>query len=379
MTDNPVILCVDDEREILIGLQSQLYRAFGTDCSVEMAESAEEALELIDEMIPDEAILMVLISDQLMPGMKGHELLIKVHEKCPNTLKILLTGQANINAISEAVNKANLYRYMEKPWDGQDLILTVREAMKSYRQDDEIKKQNRLLEMQNAQLEQRVEERTHELEAEQQKSEAMLLNILPEEIANELKETGEAKPKNYKMATLLFTDFSGFTALAGKITPGEVVKTLNECFTAFDEIVERNNLEKIKTIGDAYMAAAGIPVANETNAIDAVKAALEIHEWVNVWNTKRRSEGKELWELRIGIHTGELVAGVIGKKKFAYDVWGDAVNIAARMESAGEVGKVNISHDTYLKVKDLYDCETRGFIPVKGKGEIEMFFVVKAK
>ena len=175
--------------------------------------------------------------------------------------------------------------------------------------------------------------------------------------------------------SVLFTDFQGFTKLASEITPQELVQTLNECYTAFDDIADAHNLEKIKTIGDAYMCAGGLPLENTSNALDAVAAACEIQQWVANWNAKRVAGGMISWDLRIGIHTGKLIAGVIGKTKFAYDVWGDAVNIASRMESNGAPGKVNISKDTYELVMEQFKCTYRGKIEVKGKGEIEMYFV----
>lgn len=369
------IICVDDERVVLNGLQAQLTRDFGKEYVIEMAESAEEALELIEELQAEGRDVPVLISDQLMPGMKGHELLIEVHRSSPETFKILLTGQSDISAISEAVNSANLYRYIAKPWDGTDLVLTVKEAIRSYYQDKQLEIQNRQLERHNRELEQLVEERTAELREEKDKSEELLLNILPRETAQELIERGEATPRHYDQATILFTDFQAFTKSASDITPQELVSTLNECFTAFDEIIGRHNLEKIKTIGDAYMCAGGIPTENTTNALDAVAAAIEIRDWVKQWNDNRQAQGKDTWEARLGLHTGELIAGVIGKKKFAYDVWGDAVNLAARMETNGQAGQVNISQATYNLVKDSFNCLPRGPVEVKGKGLMDMWFV----
>lgn len=373
--ENAVILCVDDERVVLNGLQSQLSRDFGSDYILEFAESGEEALELINEFITEGTDVPVVISDQLMPGLKGHQLLSKVHHLAPTTYKILLTGQSDLNAVTEAVNQANLYRYIAKPWEGTDLILTVREALKSFYQDKQLEIQNRLLERHNRELEQLVEERTVELRREKDKSEELLLNILPKETAEELIKSGMATPKHYDLVSIIFTDFKAFTETASEVAPQELVETLNESFTAFDEICEKYKLEKIKTIGDAYMCAGGLPVANKTNPIDAVRAACEMNLWTKEWNIRRQAEGKVPWEIRIGVHTGELVAGVIGKKKFAYDVWGDAVNIAARMESSGEEGKVNISGITYELVKGLFNCEYRGKIAVRGRGEIDMYFV----
>lgn len=370
-----IIICVDDERIVLNGLQSQLGRDFGANFSIELAESGEEALDLVTELIQAGDEIVVVISDQLMPGIKGHELLKQTHLLTPSTYNILLTGQTDIEAVTEAVNYANLYRYMSKPWEGNDLIMTIKEAIKGFYQNKQLEEQNKLLERHNKELEKLVEERTYELRLEKEKSETLLLNILPGQVASELKIKGEATPRYYKMASILFTDFSSFTKSASFITPLELIRTLNECFSAFDEIIERNNLEKIKTIGDAYMCAGGIPEENNTNAIDAVNAALEINNWINNWNTQRLNARLPKWEIRIGVHSGELIAGVVGKKKFAYDVWGDAVNIASRMESSGEVGKVNISSKTEELVNEFFKCTYRGKIAVKGKDPMDMYYV----
>jgi class 3 adenylate cyclase len=216
------------------------------------------------------------------------------------------------------------------------------------------------------------------LDAEKQKSENLLLNILPLQVASELKQKGEASPRSFKMASILFTDFKSFTKTASSISPLELIQTLNQCFSAFDDIIVKHHMEKIKTIGDAYMCAGGVPEENNTNAVDAVSAALEINNWVNSWNANREMEGLPKWEIRIGVHTGELIAGVVGKKKFAYDVWGDAVNIASRLENTGEVGKVNISGETYQLIKDKFNCTYRGQLTAKGKGDIDMYFVEQA-
>ncbi len=370
-----VIICIDDEKLVLNGLKSQLGHEFGDHYDIEMAESGEEAIELLADLLDKKVYIPIVISDQLMPGIKGHELLIEVHKLSPSTYKILLTGQSDIEAITEAVNKANLYRYISKPWDGKDLTLTVREAIKGFYQDLQLENQNKLLERHNKELEKLVIERTAELQAEKEKSEALLVNILPEEIAKDLKEKGVSEPRFYEMVTVLFTDFQSFTQSATTISPVVLIQTLNEFFTAFDDIIDRNNLEKIKTIGDSYMCTGGLPTPNTSNPKDAVLAAKQITKWVNDKNAERQSKGLQKWEIRIGIHTGELIAGVIGRKKFAYDVWGNTVNLASRMESSGEIGKVNISNATYELIKDEFICEYRGNIPVKGNVSMEMYFL----
>ena len=221
-----------------------------------------------------------------------------------------------------------------------------------------------------------IEQQNQEIALEKKKSDDLLLNILPPATAEELKESGEAVPKSYEQVSVLFTDFKGFTTISERLSPQEIIAELNECFSAFDDIIERHNLEKIKTIGDAYMCAGGLPIANRTNPVDAVRAGLEIQHFMREWNAKRIAERKDPWELRVGIHTGRVIAGVVGQKKFAYDIWGDAVNIASRMESHSEEGKVNISQDTYDLVHAHFNCLHRGKVFAKHKGEIDMYFVL---
>jgi adenylate cyclase len=213
------------------------------------------------------------------------------------------------------------------------------------------------------------------IEDEKQRSEKLLLNILPYETAEELKQKGSATPRHYEMVSVLFTDFKGFTNIAEKLTPEQLISELDHCFLEFDNIIDKHNLEKIKTIGDSYMCAGGIPVANTTNPVDVVKAGLEIQEYMNRLKQDRIDRGLDYWELRVGIHTGKVIAGVIGKNKFAYDIWGDAVNVASRMESSGEPGMVNISGDTYAYVKDHFNFVYRGKVKAKNKGDIDMYFV----
>ena len=207
------------------------------------------------------------------------------------------------------------------------------------------------------------------------RSDTLLKNILPEKIANELKEKGSSKPVFIKSATVMFTDFKGFTKIAESLSPDELVAELDRCFSYFDSVIERYKLEKIKTIGDSYMCVGGVPEQNSTHSIDVILASLEIQSFMNQMKGIAESLGKPYWELRLGIHTGPLIAGVIGEKKFAYDIWGDTVNIASRLESSGETGKINISRIMRDKVCEFFDIEYRGEISVKNKGKIDMHFV----
>lgn len=224
-------------------------------------------------------------------------------------------------------------------------------------------------------LEVLVEERTKDLMIEKSKSESLLLNILPSEIALELKTFGSAKTKKYTKASVLFTDFKGFTQLSTQMSAIELVEKLDEIFVAFDEVIERNGLEKIKTIGDAYMCASGVPKENKFQVHNIVVAGLQLVEVMSQFNLKQEKLNQPIWDVRVGIHTGEIIAGVVGKKKFAYDVWGDTVNIASRMESNSEPGRVNVSSTTYREVKQFFNFEERGFIKAKNRGELEMYFV----
>lgn len=214
-----------------------------------------------------------------------------------------------------------------------------------------------------------------DIERQKAEIEGLILNILPAEVAQELRKTGIATPRYCENVSVMFTDFKEFTTIAEALSAQELVAELNECFVAFDAIIERFGLEKIKTIGDAYMCAAGIPSASNDHAFNAVSAALAIQEYIRENNSKRTQRGSQPWELRIGIHSGPVVAGVVGRKKFAYDIWGNTVNIASRLETSGEVGRVNVSSTTYQLIKDSFKCEFRGKILAKNIGEVEMYFI----
>ena len=233
-------------------------------------------------------------------------------------------------------------------------------------------------------LDREVHERTAELRAEKKRSDDLLLNILPEEVAEELKRTGAAEARHFEQATVMFTDFKGFTAISEKLTAAQLVEELNACFQAFDHIITARGIEKIKTIGDAYMCAGGLPDPKSSSPASVVHAALEMQAFMQQRKTERDAVRLPAFEMRVGIHTGPVVAGIVGVKKFQYDIWGDTVNTASRMESSGEVGQVNISEATYALVKDAstplgtgsaLSFTPRGKVHAKGKGEMEMYFV----
>jgi class 3 adenylate cyclase/ligand-binding sensor domain-containing protein len=262
-------------------------------------------------------------------------------------------------------------------WFYTALALVIGTSLLSY-----IKLRERQLRMRNLVLERKVEERTaevvaqaREIEGQKGRIEDLLLNILPKEISEELKDKGKATARRHEQVTVLFTDMKGFTQAAERMTPEELVNELDQCFIKFDEIVGRYRIEKIKTIGDSYMCAAGVPAQDPHHAAACVLAALEVRDLMERWRKDRVEKGGTPWALRIGLHSGPVVAGVVGRRKFAYDIWGDTVNTASRLESSGEPGEVNISEATYQLVKDRFVCESRGEVAAKNKGSIAMYFV----
>ena len=224
-------------------------------------------------------------------------------------------------------------------------------------------------------LEQIINKRTEDLIIEKEKTEALLANVLPKNTASEIMEKGKATKIKYNFVTVLFSDIQGFTKIAEETNPEILIDELDKFFFYFDSVVEKFGIEKIKTIGDAYMCAGGIPEKNRTNPVEVILAALEMKGYMTRLKETSELEGMKYWDIRIGIHTGTVVAGVVGQKKLSYDIWGDTVNIASRMESSGEAGKINISGTTFEFVKEFFTCEYRGKMPVKYKGELEMYFV----
>ncbi|WP_020529782.1 adenylate/guanylate cyclase domain-containing protein [Flexithrix dorotheae] len=216
-----------------------------------------------------------------------------------------------------------------------------------------------------------IDKSEESLMAEQKKSDDLLHNILPANIIRDLKESGKTIPKRHKDVTILFTDFEGFTELVAFIPAITLVNELNDIFGRFDEIMEETSVEKIETIGDAYMAACGLEDDITNHAANCITAAKKMLSYL-----EERNKSHDIkWNMRIGIHSGSIVAGVVGKKKFAYDLFGDTINTASRIESAGKVGKINISSSTFELVKNDFSCLSRGKIFAKGKGELEMYFV----
>ena len=265
--------------------------------------------------------------------------------------------------LSMSIYQAWVFAHLNK--DLSNKLVEVERLSEITLQQELEKKQ--ILENQKHELELKVEERTFQLKSEKKKSDDLLLNILPEEVAEELKEKGMAEAKQYNHVTVLFTDFVNFTGISEQMSPKELVKEIHENFTAFDTIIEKHGLEKIKTIGDAYLAVCGLPIENEMHAVQVLKAAKDIQTYM------ANKAGK--FQIRIGVNSGPVIAGIVGVKKYAYDIWGDCVNTAARMEQNSEAGKINISGATYDLVKAHFSCVHRGKIAAKNKGEIDMYFV----
>jgi len=220
-----------------------------------------------------------------------------------------------------------------------------------------------------------LQEKNAQIITEQEKSERLLLNILPVNVAKELKEKGAVAAQYFEEVSVLFADFEGFSHISKTLSPSELVETLDSLFKVFDDIVENHGIEKIKTIGDEYMCACGVPTKRKDSALVLIKAAIEIQKFLKVWNKTRNEAGLPEFKAGIGIHTGPLITGVVGKNKFAYDMWGDTVNIASRLESACESGRINISDSTAKFVKNDFDLESRGKIPVKNMSPMNMYYV----
>jgi class 3 adenylate cyclase/predicted metal-dependent HD superfamily phosphohydrolase len=252
----------------------------------------------------------------------------------------------------------------------------VRLEMKIQERTKEIREQNTKIERQKKELEEernKVVEQQRLLQIEKDKSEKLLTNIIPQDTVNELKKKGKANARAYKKVSVMFTDFVGFTKISDSMSPSQLVERLDYFFTEFDSIIEKNNLEKIKTIGDAYMAAGGIPVRNNTNPIEACLAGIQIQHFMRNHNLYKKKG--HTWRLRLGINTGEVTAGVIGSKRFAYDVWGAAVNMAQRMEMMGEPGTVTITGSTYRHVVPYFETTFKGKVQSKSSGLLEMYTV----
>lgn len=366
------ILYVDDEVNNLNSFRAALRRYY----NVFTAESGEEGIDIISKND-----IHVVVTDQRMPNMTGVQFLQHIPGDQDN-IRIILTGFSDMESIIEAINTGKVYRYITKPWDKEELKITIDNAVETVMLRRNNRKLISELQANNEHLEEKVRSRTLEVEKQKEiiqaaklQSDNLLLNILPDEIAEELKRFGRSYARKHTQVSVLFADIKGFTLVAETMSPEKLVTALDEIFRAFDNIVEKYDMEKIKTIGDAYMCACGLPRSDNENAVKAVKAALDMQQFMRGFGLVSKIQNLPVFEIRIGIHTGPVIAGVVGSRKFAYDIWGDTVNLASQMERHGEAGKINLSSSTYELIKNAYECTSRGKIEVKSKGSLEMYFL----
>ena len=345
------ILVVDDTPDNLrlLGaiLTDQGYR-------VRKALNGQTALKTVRKVPPD-----LILLDINMPEMNGYEVCqeLKADEQT-KAIPVIF-----ISALDDVLDKVKAFNvggvdYITKPFQGEEVIARIDNQLTIQQLQKQLQSQNALLRQ------------------EQTKSERLLLNTLPKSIVDQLKENPNLIAEQYDEATFLFADIVGFTALSAPMPPEEVVKLLNEIFSLFDQIVERQGLEKIRTIGDSYFVAGGLPIRRADHAEAAAEMALEMQQAIARFQW---SNGESI-KLRVGINTGgPVVAAVIGIKKFAYDIWGDTVNIASRMESQGVPGKIQVTAATHKRLQDKYLFEERGAIAVRGKGEMTTYWLLGKK
>lgn len=371
------ILVVDDRQENVFLLEEMLRQQGYSNVT-----ASTDPLQVAPLHLEHRFALILL--DMQMPGLDG----LGVIEQLRSTMTelflpvMVITAQSDFELRIRALS-AGARDYVTKPFVVAELLQRIRNLLEvelSYRDridqaeilEAKVRERTLALQRSEAELETKVAARTAELANAEARTLELLRNILPGDLVAELLSTGTTRPVRHDAATVLFTDFSGFTQAASSMPPDQMVAELNEIFAAFDDICDACGIEKIKTIGDAYMAAAGLPTGCADHAQRAVRGGLRFIEFIQ----HRNQSSAFKWELRVGVHSGPVVAGVVGKRKYAFDVWGDTVNIASRMESAGEPGRVNASAYTVHLVQHAFDCEYRGKLGAKGKGEIDMYFVL---
>jgi DNA-binding response OmpR family regulator/class 3 adenylate cyclase len=388
-SENLRILVVDDSKEA-VKVISNILRKEHYDVS--FALSGKEALELLKFHEYD-----LILLDIKMPGMDGFEVFEKINrDERTKDIPVIFISQWDDTANIVKGLELGGRDYIAKDEDPVVLLARVKTHLELRLKHLELKQKNLALEQKNLELKQKnleLEQKNNELEKEKKKSEKFLLktihqkeeiseilsNILPSEVAEELIKYKKVKPYHFKKVSVLFADFKDFSKMTKKLNPDVMIKKLSTYFSEFDKIVRKWEVEKIKTIGDAYMCVGGLPGTNQSNPIQSVLSGLEIQQFIKYMNSRNKSNNDDLWELRIGVHTGDAIAGIVGKTKYSYDIWGDTINITSRMESEGEAGKVNISETTYKKVKKYFECTHRGKIEAKNIGKIDMYFVERIK
>jgi adenylate cyclase len=314
----------------------------------------------------------VILQDLVMPGVNGLDL-VRAYRADDATKRVPIIV---LSSKEEAATKAESFAagahdYIVKLPDKLELLARIQHHSDAFVHRIERDEAYEMLLQQQELLGQLLEK----VSEEKQRSENLLLNILPEAVASELKEGGVVRAMRFELAGVLFADFCDFTAISPTMSAHELVSELNECFSAFDRIAMAHGVEKLKTIGDGYLCVSGVPESRPDSLVSLARAALEIRDHIAVRRREKMAGGSPYWDVRIGVHCGPLVAGVVGLHKFAYDVWGDTVNLASRLESAGVPGRINISDEFRAHLPAGAVCEARGLVAVKGKGMVEMYFL----
>ena len=363
----PKILIVDDSATDVVLLHYLLKKVGYTDFLT--ARSADDAFRILKIDDPSHMSEIDLIfMDVEMPGISGIETCrqIKLTKHIRDIPIIMVTSRNDPSSFKLAFS-AGALDYMQKPVKETELVARVHSALRlkeetdiRRRRENELMEANRLLKTER-----------EKLDVEKEKSEKLLLNILPEKIVRDLKNRGATQPELFENVTVFISDLVKFTALSAMLDPESLIQELNEMFTAFDDIMEENQCERIKTIGDAYMAVCGMPEPNPNHAVNMAKAALEVIEYLKGRNLDTLIK----WQIRVGVNSGSVVGGVVGVKKYIYDIFGDTVNTASRLESLSEPMKINISEDTYRLIQDGFFCTERPKAQVKGKGILQMYFL----
>jgi len=349
MSETVNILVAEDENIIALDISNTLHR-LGYKISGIVA-SGEEIMKELEVSKPD-LIMMDIMLEGNMTGIDAAKIVSEKYE-LPVVFLTALTDEQTL----QKAKITNPFGYILKPYDEKSLHSAIEMALYKHK------------------VEKELQLRTRELEEEKKNTDTLLKNILPEEIVHEIKTKGSVKPRFYEEVSILFTEFCDFDKITSEVDPNLLLNELNEVFEKFDDIVERYKLEKLKTIADSYMIAAGMPQKMNDHAEMIINAAIEIKDYI----LKRNKEKKIKLEIRIGIHTGPVVAGIVGMRKFTYDVWGDTVNIASRVTDRCEPQRINISGATHNVVGDKFNCIYRGKLDAKGKGQIDMYFVDKSK
>jgi class 3 adenylate cyclase len=373
-TDSPLalkeyplrVLLVDDQR--IVGEAVRRMLAGRTpEIEFRLCTDPHTALAVAIEYSPT-----LILQDLIMPGVDGLDLVRTFREnEATRRVPIIV-----LSSKEEAVTKADSFAagandYVVKLPDKIELLARIQyhsDAFTNRMQRDEafevLARQQRELQV----LLDKVSE-------EKQKSENLLLNILPAAVASELRDNGNVRAIRFDLAGVLFADFCNFTALSQTMTAEVLVSELHDCFSSFDRIARSHGVEKLKTIGDGYLCVAGVPAPTPDALISLGRVGIEIRDFIAARRREKMAAGGQCWDVRIGVHCGPLIAGIVGLHKFAYDVWGDTVNMASRLESAGVPGRINISEEFRAQLPPEAVCIPRGPIPVKGKGDVEMFFL----